>query len=301
LIGFSFWGRRFSSPSLATKEATSLHFDSCSFRMLAMSMHIREALDTGDTDLRVIEFWSLCDSEKAEVLEEVLAIRTSFKPTLERHIIDVHSRGSRADWVKRIYPTLIPVGMSRSEVADFLGIDETKVWRAEHYGELTLEQLGALSQLKPDVTALPLPPPRAGFLGGMARVVPWTQNFIDKLRDPESRTYRAQDDLTYQDVTFLETLINDDGNLTRWLAGIARAGDDRRSLARNPRIHTVLASCLSEASASLKTNSTDEAPFAFDLKSPERTDRFCNYLINLWNRMQAGWVVANEVISRRLP
>jgi hypothetical protein len=124
---------------------------------------------------------------------------------------------------------------------------------------------------------------------------------IDQLRDPFAKTYRAQDDLKYQETKYLETLISCDENLTAWLFGIAAARDDRRALARNPRIRTVLDCCLSEARASLKHKLDDEAPFSFNLASPLETDRFCNHLVNLWNRMQAGWVVADKAIRSRMP
>jgi len=266
-----------------------------------MSMYIGEALGTEvGADLLLCKLWSLSELERLSSLEEVLAMPTSSKPTLERNIVDVYSKGSRADWVKRLYPTLIPAGMAIAQVADYLGIAVTALSRAKNHGTLTLEQLTRLSQLMPNGTSLPLPPPGAGFLSGMARAVPWTQNIIDHQRDPHSRTYRAQDDLSYQQVEYLKALINDEANLRCWLLGITEAGDDRRALARNPRIQPVLASCLSAASASLKSKLIDEAPFAFDLGSPQQSDRFCNHIVNLWNRMQAGWVVANEAIRGRI-
>ena len=264
-----------------------------------MAMQIEALYNKVDIDLQVVDFWKLSESLKQGVLTDVLKMPASFKPTLDRNIQDVYSKGARADWVKRLYPVLVPVDMTVTEVADYLGTDIGAPSRAKNHGILTTEHLTMLLDLKADSESLPRPPRGATFLAGMAHVVPWTQNIVDQLRDPGARLYRAQDDLKYQEVKYLETLV-DEANLQPWLLGIAEAHDDRRALSCNPRIRRVLTSCLLAARASLSRKLNDEAPCAFDLSSPEQTHRFCNHLVNLWNRTQAGWILAHEAVRNRM-
>lgn len=264
-----------------------------------MAMQIETLYNKVDIDLQVVEFWKLSDSRKDGVLRTVLKMPTSFKPTLDRHIHDIYSKGASADWVKRLYSVLVPFDMTVTEVAEYMGTDIGAPSRAKNHGILTTEHLTVLLDLKADSETLPRPPRGVAFLAGMARAVPWTQNIVEQMRDPGARQYRAQDDLQYQEVKCLETLV-DEVNLQTWLLGIAEAHDDRRALSCNPRIRRVLTSCLLAAQTALPTKLDDEAPFAFDLSSPEQTHRFCNHLINLWNRTQAGWILAHEAVRNRL-
>jgi len=250
----------------------------------------------------VCKFWHMDEQVKAVALTTFLGASTSSNRTVETHVVDIFSRGQSADFVKRIFPSLIPDGMSDADVADYLACDPGTVSRARTKGIITFDKFLMLLRLKPyNPESWPrLPSAEIGFLAGMAHAVPWMRNTLSSLTDKETRNYPVQDDLWLWEAALLQALINDHANLHCWLVAITESHGDPSAMCDNSRFQQLLGDCLSDARELLKTDPEATTSLNVDIALPRQRDAFCIRLVELWNRLQSAWVLADEAIRHRM-
>jgi hypothetical protein len=250
----------------------------------------------------VCKFWHMDDQVKTVALISLLESVTSANRTLETHLVDIFSRGQRADFVKRTFPSLIPDGMSDAELADYWACDPGQVSRARTKGAMTLEKYLMALRLKPDNSeSWPmLPSAEIGFLAGMAHAVPWMRNTLCSPTDQETRNYPVQDDLCLWEAAILQALINDHGNLNSWFVAITESHGDPLAMCDNSRFRSLLSDCLSDARELVKTDPAATTDLNVDIALPKQRDAFCIRLVELWNRLQFAWVLTDEAIRHRM-
>lgn len=246
--------------------------------------------------IRVSDYWTLDDRAKALLLFEYLE---GGKPQGQAHLTSTYLDGQVHHWVKTFLKSLIPPGVTITQIADAVGVHKGNLVRAIKYGWITLPVLvQVLRYLKFQPRHLPDFPPQAQMmLAGMSESVARSRTLLRAWSTPQSRVADyAEDPLSLADTALLVSLLGSKRDTELWISlALLHLGDLQQALLSQE--FTALLDSVLKTTATLVIADDGAALQVAHWSLPNHREEFAVHLVTLWNEYQLAWEFSYEAVS----